>query len=237
LWKAWAPYGLVIFLLVITRTVPFIKTFTQKVLDISLNNILGITGVNSALQLLYSPGFILIVAAIFSVLLHRASIKNIKTASFKSLNNVKGAALALIPTLALVQIFSNSGMNLSDIQSMPVYLATFLGERLNGIWIFLAPFVGELGSFITGSATVSTLTFAPVQYQIAIEYGLNPGLILSLQLLGGAIGNMICVHNVVSVSAVVKTEGQEGLIIKKTILPAVIYGLLVGLSALIFFGL
>jgi lactate permease len=103
------------------------------------------------------------------------------------------------------------------------------------VWVLLAPFVGELGSFITGSATVSTLTFSPVQYQIALDYGLSTNLILALQLLGGAAGNMICVHNVVSVSTVVKTEGQEGLIIKKTVWPALIYGLLVGVAALILF--
>ena len=175
----------------------------------------------------------MILAAVLSVWIQKANKNNIKTASITSLKNVKGAALALIPTLALVQIFSNSGLNAGDLDSMPIYLATFLGERLNGIWIILAPFVGELGSFITGSATVSTLTFSPVQYQIAMQYGLNTELILSLQLMGGAVGNMICVHNVVSVSTVVKTEGQEGFIIKKTILPALGYGLLVGLSALI----
>ena len=135
----------------------------------------------------------------------------------------------------MVQIFSNSGLNLGDLASMPIYLATFLGERMNGAWIFIAPFVGELGSFITGSATVSTLTFAPVQFHIANQYGLNTELILALQLIGGAAGNMICVHNVVSVSAVVNTVGSEGIIIKKTIFPAIIYGLLAGLAAIILF--
>jgi len=233
--RAWAPYGLVIMLLVISRTITPIKIFFQSFIDLSLNNILGVASINSSLQLLYSPGFILIFASIIAIFIQKSRASNISKASLKSLRSVKGAALALIPTLALVQIFSNSGMNLSDLVSMPIYLATFLGERLNGIWILLAPFIGELGSFITGSATVSTLTFSPVQYQIATQYGLNTELILGLQIIGGAAGNMICVHNVVSVSTVVKTEGQEGLIIKKTIFPAILYGLLAGLAALILF--
>jgi len=231
--RAWLPYALVIVLLVLTRVIPSIKTFSLTYVNLSITNILGISNINSSLQLLYSPGFILIIAAVLSVWIQKAKKENIKTASLKSLKNVKGAALALIPTLAMVQIFSNSGINLGDLQSMPVYLATFLGEYLNGIWIFLAPFIGELGSFITGSATVSTLTFAPVQQEIATLYGLNVPLILSIQVMGGAAGNMICVHNVVSVSTVVGTEGLEGEIIKKTIIPAVVYGLLIGLSATI----
>ncbi|MEC9485327.1 MAG: L-lactate permease [Candidatus Izemoplasma sp.] len=233
--RAWLPYAIVILLLIISRVIAPVKTFFQSAIDLSINNILGIAEISSSLQLLYSPGFILIVVAISSVFIQKSSTKNIKAASLLSLNTVKGAALALVPTLSMVQIFSNSGINLSDLESMPVYLATFLGEHLSGIWVFLAPYIGELGSFITGSATVSTLTFSPVQYQIALDYGLNGTVILALQLLGGAAGNMICVHNVVSVATVVGVEGEEGNIINKTLLPALLYGFLVGLSAFILF--
>lgn len=233
--RAWAPYGIVILLLVISRVIEPVKVFFKSFIDLSITDILNIEGVSSSLELLYSPGFILIFVAALSVFIQKSKVGNIKTAGFKSLNSVKGAAFALIPTLALVQIFSNSGINLSSLDSMPIYLATFLGEYLNGVWIILAPYIGELGSFVTGSATVSALTFSPVQFQIALQYGLNSNLILSLGLMGGAAGNMICVHNVVSVATVVGIEGEEGSVIKKTILPALLYALLAGLSALIFF--
>lgn len=234
--KAWAPYGVVILLLVLSRTIEPLKQFFLTFIDLSYRNILGIDAIDSTLQLLYSPGFILILSALVAMLIHKSKASTIWASTKSSLSTVKGAALALIPTLAMVQIFSNSGLNLSELSSMPIYLASFLGERLHGIWILLAPYVGELGSFITGSATVSTLTFSPIQYQIALDYQLNPGLILGLQVMGGAAGNMICVHNVVSVSTVVNLEGKEGMIIKKTVGPALLYGLLAGLSALILFS-
>jgi lactate permease len=236
LWQAWLPYGLVILFLVLTRTVEPLKQFVNRFVDLSYNDILGFDSIDSALQLLYSPGFILVLSAVLGLLLQRSSTRHLKTASLASLRTVQKAAFALIPTLALVQIFSNSGINLSNLDSMPVHLATVLGERLHGVWYLLAPFVGELGSFVTGSATVSTLTFSPVQYQIANQYGLNSELVLGLQIIGGAAGNMICVHNVVSVSTVVDTEGQEGRIIQKTVLPALLYGLLAGLAAMLFFA-
>lgn len=233
--KAWSPYVIVIVLLILSRTVEPITYAFKNWIDLSYNNILGVPEIKSSLQFLYSPGFILIFAATISVFIQKSNIKNLQKASVISFHTVKGAALALIPTLAMVQIFSNSGLNASEFVSMPVYLASFLGQHLNGIWIMLASYVGELGSFVTGSATVSALTFSPVQYQIALQYGLNTDLILSLGLLGGAAGNMICVHNVVSVSTVANTEGQEGLIIKKTLIPALLYAFLVGLSAVILF--
>ena len=232
---AWSPYLLVVLILVLSRTIVPLKNIFINLIDLSLNNILNFETVNSSLNLLYSPGFILTFVAVISVFIQKANKKNIKTASIISLKTIKTAALTLLPTLAMVQIFTNSGINTEELVSMPVYLATNLGKQLNGVWLLLASYVGELGSFITGSATVSALTFSSVQQQIALEYALNKEVVLALGVMGGAAGNMICVHNVVSVSAVVGTENQEGLIIRKTVLPALLYALLVGISALIFF--
>ncbi|MFP3488703.1 L-lactate permease, partial [Staphylococcus sp. SIMBA_130] len=127
----------------------------------------------------------------------------------------------------LVQVFTNSGMNMNDLISMPQYIAQTLASGFGSMWVLAAPFLGELGAFITGSATVSTLTFSPIQYSIAKETGLAKDTILSLQVIGAAAGNMICVHNVVAAGTVVGLSGKEGDIIRKTILPALLYGLLV----------
>jgi len=44
---------------------------------------------------------------------------------------------------------------------------------------------------------------------------------------------MICVHNIVAVSSVVGLNGQEGAILRQTILPALGYAALIGLSGLV----
>nr|WP_278251501.1 L-lactate permease [Weissella cibaria] len=54
-----------------------------------------------------------------------------------------------------------------------------------------------------------------------------------MQVIGAAAGNMICVHNIVAVSAVVGLAGQEGAILRKTAIPALVYGLLVGIAGAI----
>lgn len=101
------------------------------------------------------------------------------------------------------------------------------------VWPFVAPLLGELGSFITGSATVSTLTFAPIQANVAQQAGLNGQLIMALQVIGAAAGNMICVHNIVAASAVVGLSGKEGQILRRTAIPALVYWLLLGLTGAI----
>jgi len=49
-----------------------------------------------------------------------------------------------------------------------------------------------------------------------------------LQAVGGASGNIICVHNVVAASAVAGLVGKEGAVIRKTLLPFTYYALFCG---------
>ncbi|KGX91321.1 lactate permease [Pontibacillus halophilus JSM 076056 = DSM 19796] len=230
LWIAWSPYVIVILLLLLTRLVPVVKRMSTQAVDLSWNSILGYEGISSAWQVLYSPGMILTIAAFLAILVQRKSIKTFLVASVMAGRSVKTAGIALLFTLVMVQIFSNSGLNSNDLASMPDYIAYTLADSFGGVWIFVAPFLGELGSFITGSATVSSLTFSPIQMQIANLTGINLDAVLATQVLGASAGNMICVHNVVAASAVVGLAGQEGEILRKTVGPALLYGIVAGVG-------
>ena len=45
--------------------------------------------------------------------------------------------------------------------------------------------------------------------------------------IGGAIGNMICINNIVAVGATTGTNGNEGLLIRTNIIPCLLYALIV----------
>lgn len=230
---AWSPYLVVVGLLLLTRIVPAVTEFTQTAIDFTWSNIIGVEGITSSWEVLYSPGTILVLAALLAVFIQRKSISNFTKASLESLVSIKSAGLALISTLAMVQVFTNSGMNVNDLISMPQYIAEALAGSLGSVWLFVAPFLGQLGAFITGSATVSTLTFSPVQFSIAEQTAMHTETILALQLIGAGAGNMICVHNVVAASAVVGLSGKEGDIIRRTLGPALVYSILAGIGAFI----
>lgn len=231
--RAWLPYIIVVLLLLLTRIVPWFQKFTQTAIDLTWTNILGVEGVTSEWELLYSPGTVLTVAAILAVVVQRKRLGHFGRAATQSLATIKITAVTLVATLAMVHVFSNSGMNASDLMSMPEYIAQGMAAAFGPMWIFAAPFLGELGSFITGSATVSTLTFSPIQYNIAEATGANVHVVLAAQLVGAGAGNMICVHNVVAASAVVGMQGEEGNVIRKTLGPALLYGILVGIGGFI----
>ncbi|WP_093073680.1 L-lactate permease [Salisediminibacterium halotolerans] len=234
LFTAWSPYFIVVVLLLFTRIVEPVEQFTQQALDATWTDIFGVEGITSSWEVLYSPGAVLLLAAFISVYIQGKKIKTFGTAIKQSSSTVVGAALALFPTLALVHVFVNSDFNtMSELGTMPEYIAEVMAAGLGSVWLFIAPFLGLLGSFVTGSAVVSTLTFSPIQYNVALEAGFDQNLILAQQLAGAAGGNMICVHNVVAAAAVVGIVGSEGAIIRKTVLPAILYGLLVGVAGLL----
>lgn len=235
--KAWFPYIIVVLLLLVTRIVPWVQEFTQTTIDLTWSNILGIEGITSEWELLYSPGAVLTLAALLALPVQRKPCRDFGHAAKQSLSTIKVTAVTLSATLAMVHVFSNSRLNMNDLTSMPEYIAQGMAGAFGTMWIFAAPYLGELGSFITGSATVSTLTFSPVQFNIAQATGSNVNVVLAAQLLGAGAGNMICVHNVVAASAVVGIQGEEGSVIRKTLIPALLYGVLIGIGGFILMGI
>ncbi len=225
--SAWMPYIAVVVMLLITRIVIPVKKFVLTYADLSWRNIFG-EGVTSKWQVLYSPGTVLAIAAFIALICLKGNGNELKKATKETLGSVKNASIALCFTLAVVQIFSNSANSAVGI-GMPNYLANILSSVFQGNWLVISPFLGELGAFITGSATVSTLTFSPIQYQVANAVGINSTVVLAQQVIGGAAGNMICIHNVVAAAAVVGLTGQEGNIIRKTLPAAIFYAVVVGI--------
>ncbi len=77
------------------------------------------------------------------------------------------------------------------------------------------------------------MLFSLFQYSIAENLGISHLLVVSLQNVGGALGNMICVHNVIAACATVGLIGVEGLLIKRNLIPMTIAAIMVGIVGLI----
>lgn len=106
-------------------------------------------------------------------------------------------------------------------------MAHAIGGVFSKAYILVAPYIGVLGAFMSGSCTVSNTLFASLQFEVATVLGLNQVLIVALQNMGGAIGNMICINNIVAVGATTGTNGNEGLLIRTNIIPCLLYALIV----------
>lgn len=225
--RAWAPYIIIGILLVLTRlkALPFMEWSQSWTL--SLENIFG-SGITASFQPLYSPGTIFIVVSVITFFLHGMNKKAYKRAWAQSGKTMIAASTALVFTVPMVQVFLNSGGGAAGYDQMPIALANGAAALAGDFWPFFATFIGGIGAFIAGSNTVSNMMFALFQYDVGMQIGVDATWIIALQAVGGAAGNMICVHNVVAASAVVGLIGKEGAVIRKTLFPFAYYALLTG---------
>ena len=136
-------------------------------------------------------------------------------------------------TIPMVRILINSGGNMNDLTSMPVAMATWLSAVVGEIYPLFAAVAGALGAFIAGSNTVSNMMLSQFQYGVAEQLGNPTSLMVALQAVGAAAGNMIAIHNVVAVLATVGLLGREGAVLRLTIIPTVYYLTFTGILGLI----
>ena len=227
--QAWLPYVLICILLVLSRIPSLgIKAWLLS-FKLSFVNILGFKGVNASIDYLYLPGTFFILVALITITLHKMPKAAVSRAWSESLRKMKAPTIALIFAVALVSIFRGSATNPVDVPSMPLALAQAVATVAGSVWPVLAAFVGGLGAFITGSNTVSDLMFAEFQWNMAQALHLPRQIIVAAQAVGGAMGNMICVHNIVAACAVVGLSGREGEVLRRTFWPFLLYGTIVGI--------
>ena len=229
-WLAWFPYVIMGLLLLVTRLDQLsVSTWLQQ-WEIGFDDILG-TGISAGISPLYNPGVIPFALIILMIpFLHKMSRKGV-TGAFKETSSMVGSAtVALVSALVMVYIMMNSG-GVDGRESMLLVVAQAASDLAGANWYFIAPLVGTLGTFISGSNTVSNIMFGVMQHDTAVQSGLPVTPILALQAVGGAAGNMICVHNVVAVLTTVGLLGKEGLVIRKNAAIGAGYSLLAGILA------
>ena len=226
LWKAWLPYAVVALLLLSSRLVDPFRVFLQAWV-VSFPELFG-TSITASFQPLYLPGTLFIVASLITFGLHRIPGDHYAKAWSTSLKVSASASVALVFTVPMVQVFLNTGGGAAGYEQMPIVLADGVAALVGGVWPIFAPFIGGIGAAVAGSNTVSNMMFSLFQFGMGERIGVDPTWIVALQAIGGAAGNMICVHNVVAASAVVGLLGKEGSVIRMTVIPFVYYALLPG---------
>ena len=232
---AWLPYLLLAGLLVLTR----LEALPLKAWLRSIQfkwDVFG-TGIFVDETPLYVPGTVFIVVSLIAVALHRMNGPGVGAAWGESLKTTAKASVALVFTVPMVQVFLNTDGGLAGYDKMPIALANGVAALAGGAYPLLAPALGGFGAFVAGSNTISNMMFSLFQFKVAVEIGIDATWMVALQAVGGAAGNVICVHNVVAASAVVGLSGREGDVIRKTLLVFVYYALAAGVIGFVFLKL
>ena len=223
--KAWTPYILIAAILVVTRIPSLGLKGLLAAQKITIPNIMG-TGLDYSLKWAYLPGTIpFMLVAIITHFIHGMKAEEIKFAWKNTFTQISGAAIALFAGIAMVQLMLNSGINGAGLESMLTEMARALASISGNAYVFVSPFIGVLGSFMSGSNTVSNILFSSLQFETAAILKMPTVLITAMQVIGGGIGNMVCVNNVVAVCATVGVMGMEGELIKRNALPMFLYSI------------
>jgi lactate permease len=235
---AWTPYLLVALALLVTRwpdltvggvaVLGWIQSFT-----VGLDSILG-TDLGYTLQYLYLPGTMpFIPIAILTGLLHRMDTSEMGAAWRRSIAQVAPAALTLVIAVSMTQVMIQSQTNTADLLGMMEALSRALAMGAGGLLPMVSPWVGAIGSFMTGSNTSSNILFSVLQYDAAQTIGLSRTIVVSLQNVGGGLGNMVSVLNVAAICGVVGITGREGDLLRKAVVPMALFALFAGLFGML----
>ena len=227
---AWTPYILIAAILVITRIgsskfATYCNWLKGSAFTIAIKNILGVEGANWSWQWGWCPGIIpFVLVCIITFGLHKMPGEKIKASFSDTCKQIVGAFIAIIFGCALTEIYRYTGGADAAIEtSMLLSIAYALANLFQGAYIIIAPLIGVLGAYMSGSNTVSNTLFSSLQYTTADVLKYSPIVMVALQSIGGAAGNMVCVNNVVSACATTGTSGNEGKIIKANFVPCIIY--------------
>jgi len=233
---AWLPYILVAALLVVTRIVGPVQDFLLNY-QLVWTNILG-TPYEEGIEILDLPGTLFVAVAVVTYALHGMDTEPIKESWREAIYNIAPAVVALWFAVATIMIMQKTGgspvlegtaASTGMLQSLSQLTANVTGAAFP----FFSGFIGAFGAFIAGSNTVSDILFGLFQFEAAQQIGAPTQIVVAAQAVGGAIGNLIAIHNVVAALTVVGLIGEEGRVIRLELIPLAYYGVATGILTLL----
>ena len=105
----------------------------------------------------------------------------------------------------------------SDRTGMMNLIATDVAAVVGSFYPAAAVLIGSSGAFVTGTGLGSNIMFADMHMQAAASLGINPITVFAGQNAGASLGNLICPNNTVAACATVGEEGNEGKVMRKTL--------------------
>jgi len=148
------------------------------------------------------------------------------------------AILSMALFAAMGQVLSFTG---SDLVSGPAIeqagnIPRIVAESLRvfgPVYPVLVPFLGWVGTFLTGYGVASIMLFAALQMGIAAKLGHSPVLFVSALAVGASIGGISSPFKVAFAASMCGAAGEEGEILRKTIPLGIVACLVLGVFLLL----
>ena len=218
---AWSPFILVLVFLLLTSTlVPAI----HDPLSAIKSNVPIYTGEGAApytFTWVATPGVLILIAAFIGGIIQKCPIGEIFGVLGKTIVQMLKTIITIMAVLATAKIMGYSGMTQS--------IADFIVRVTGSFYPLVAPLIGSIGTFVTGSSTSSSVLFSKLQASTGADLNINQIWLVAANTVGSTAGKIISPQSIAVATAATATVGKESEILTKVIkyfvLFAVIYGL------------
>jgi lactate permease len=186
-------------------------------------------GASRKISLLNHAGAVLLYSSILAYLIYkRAGLYKPGAAGrilVGTLQRVMSSSVSIASMVAMAVIMEHAGMTDS--------LARGLAEGMGAFYPLVAPWIGALGAFMTGSNTNSNVVFGALQLRTAELLGLTAAIILASQTAGAGLASVIAPTKIVVGASTAGMAGREGEVLRKLLVYTVILVLLVSILTMI----
>lgn len=231
--KAWSSFILIFILLMITSTL--CPPIHDAIAGIKTSTVVyaGEGGNTLSFSWVNTPGVIIFIAAIIGGFVQKATVGDMIQVFVETLKKYWKTILTICSVMATAKIMTYSGM-ISDIANLLVAVT-------GPFYPLIAPLIGAIGAFITGSGTSTCVLFGGLQSETAISLGLSPSWMAAANVMGAGIGKMICPQSIAIGTGAANIVGSEskilGAVFKYFVLYVVIGGIICYAGSLMGLGM
>lgn len=219
---AWSPYILMlVFLIGTSKLVAPVNAWVNQ-FKITASFYSGPEPATISLVILNSA-VMLLLAGIIGGFIQKASVGTMCRVMGNTIKGMWKAIATIIFIIAMAKVMGYSGMTSS--------IAILLADLTGSFYPALAPIVGIIGTFVTGSTTSSGVIFAQMQAEVAALLNADAVQLVAANMAGGAIGKLISPQSIaIAVAAIGTIEGvksTDAAIMSKTIKYCILFGAIV----------
>ncbi|HIU04067.1 MAG TPA: L-lactate permease [Candidatus Coprousia avicola] len=148
-----------------------------------------------------TPGVLIMVAALVGGAIQGARPRVMGEVLVATVKQMLPTVATMLAVLGCAKVMGYAGM-ISSISAFCIAVA-------GGLYPLLAPWIGAVGTFVTGSGTSSGMLFGQVQAQAAEALGADPVWTVGLNSLGVAAGKMLSPQTLAIGLAAVRVRGKD----------------------------
>lgn len=162
-----------------------------------------------------SPGVLIMISAIIGGLAQGATVKELLIILSSTIKQIYKTILTFIAVVSTAKVISYSGM-ISEVSSVIVYVA-------GGIYPFIAPILGVMGGFVTGSGTSTAILLGSMQADAAKLLGVSTYSLAAANSVGSSIGKVISPQYIATAASTTGLYGRESEVFKESLKWIAIY--------------